>query len=268
METMELGQVSAAAAEVYEAFFVPALFAQFAGPVADAAAVGAGQAALDVACGTGVLARELRRRSGAEGRVVGLDRNAGMLAVARRSAPGIDWREGMAERLPFADDSFDAAVSQFGLMFFEDRRAALAEMWRVVRPGGRVAVAVWDAAEHSPGYARMIELVERLFDAKVAAALKAPFVLGDEGVLAAELAAAGIPGARIETVAGVARFPSIDDWMLTDVKGWTLADLIDDAGFARLQEAARRELGAFTTAEGSVSFAMPAHLAVARKPAA
>ena len=56
--------------------------------------------------------------------------------------------------------------------------------------------------------------------------------------------------------------------MHTDVKGWTLADLIDDAGFARLQEAARRELGAFTAAEGTVSFAMPAHLAVALKPAA
>ena len=150
METVELGQVSAAAAEVYEAFFVPALFAQFAGPVADAAALGAGQAVLDVACGTGVLARELRRRTGAEGRVVGLDRNAGMLAVARRSAPGIDWREGMAERLPFADGSFDAVVSQFGLMFFEDRRAALAEMWRVVRPGGRLAVAVWDAPNVRP----------------------------------------------------------------------------------------------------------------------
>ena len=62
---------------------------------------------------------------------------------------------------------------------------------------------------------------------------------------------------------GDGAFPSIDDWMLTDVKGWTLADLVDDAGFARLQEAAQRELGGFTTAEGSVSFAMPAHLAVA-----
>ena len=69
-------------------------------------------------------------------------------------------------------------------------------------------------------------------------------------------------------MAGVARFPSIDDWMLTDVKGWTLADLIDDAGFVRLQAAARRELGGFTAADGTVSFAMPAHLAVALKPAA
>ena len=104
--------------------------------MADAAAIGAGQAALDVACGTGVLARELRRRTGAEGRVAGLDRNAGMLAVARRSAPGIDWREGRAERLPFADGSFDAVVSQFGLMFFEDRRAALGRCGGWCGPAG------------------------------------------------------------------------------------------------------------------------------------
>jgi ubiquinone/menaquinone biosynthesis C-methylase UbiE len=97
---------------------------------------------LDVACGTGVVAREAARRVGPAGAVAGLDRNEGMLAVARRMAPGIAWRHGLAEALPFPDGAFDAVICQFGLMFFEDRGKALGEMWRALRPGGRLAVAV------------------------------------------------------------------------------------------------------------------------------
>src|SRR5262245_51467780 len=119
------GQVTQDAAEVYEAFFVPALFGAWAPRVADAAQLAAGQKVLDVACGTGVLAREAARRVLPGGAVTGLDRNDGMLAVARRAAPDIDWRLGKAEALPLADGAMDSVVSQFGLMFFEDRRAAL-----------------------------------------------------------------------------------------------------------------------------------------------
>lgn len=71
-----------------------------------------------------------------------------MLAVARQLEPAVDWREGFAESLPFPDESFDAVVSQFGLMFFTDRRQALREMLRVLVPGGRLAVAVWDSLEN------------------------------------------------------------------------------------------------------------------------
>ncbi len=135
-------QATRSPAEVYEEFFVPALFRQWASRVADAAGIEPGQQVIDVACGTGVLARTVADRVGAKGKVVGLDASAEMLAVARRKAPAIEWRQGRAEALPFASDSFDAAVSQFGLMFFEDRRAALQEMLWTVRRGGRLAVAV------------------------------------------------------------------------------------------------------------------------------
>jgi ubiquinone/menaquinone biosynthesis C-methylase UbiE len=85
------------AATAYEEFFVPALFQEWAPRVVVAAQLQPGQRALDVACGTGVLAREAAARVGAAGTVVGLDPNPGMLTVAKRRAPDVEWREGTAE---------------------------------------------------------------------------------------------------------------------------------------------------------------------------
>ena len=265
-QNLSEGQVTRSAADIYEEFFVPALFEEWAPRVCKAAALSPGNTVLDVACGTGVLAREAARSVQPEGKVTGLDRNEVMLTVARRVAPAIDWRQGRAEALPFPDGSFDAVVSQFGLMFFEDREGALKEMWRVLKPGGRLAVAVWDALEHSPGYSDMVTLLKRLFGDRVANELKAPFVLGDTKAFAALLEAAGISRAKIQTPHGTARFPSIESWVHTDVKGWTLADLIDDAQYRTLLKAAERDLKRYVKSDGTVSFAAPAHIATAVKP--
>jgi ubiquinone/menaquinone biosynthesis C-methylase UbiE len=265
MDDRERGQVIASAAEVYDEFFVPALFQAWAEPVCDAAGVGPGDHVLDVACGTGVVTRAVAARVGRAGRVVGLDVNAAMLTVARRKAPNLDLRLGRAESLPFEDGTFDAVTCQFALMFFEDRPAALAEMHRVLRPGGRLAVSVWDAADRTPGYAAVIALLERLFGPRVADALRAPFVLGDPSVLRALLVKAGITDASIETRAGVARFPSVGAWMHTDVKGWTLADMLDDGQFARLLGEAEEALRPFVSPDGTVSFPAPAHIVCAEK---
>ena len=99
--------------------------------VADAARLASTDRVLDVGCGTGVLARAAADRVAAAGQVTGLDRNDGMLAVARRLQPQIDWRQGDdAIQLPFADGSYDVVMSQFALMYFPDRLAALKEMVR------------------------------------------------------------------------------------------------------------------------------------------
>jgi SAM-dependent methyltransferase len=266
MDDTGTGQVTRSAAEIYEEFFVPALFRDWAPRVAEAARLSPGQAVLDVACGTGVLAREAAARVAPGGSTAALDRNEGMLAVARRTAPAIDWHLGKAESLPFGDGRFDAVVSQFGLMFFEDRIAALGEMWRVLRPGGRLAVAVWDALAHSPGYAAMVALLQRLFGDRIANELRAPFVLGEPGAFRSLLEAAGIAAAEIRTLDGTARFPSLEAWVRTDVKGWTLADLIDDAQYRRLQQEVQRELRAYVGPDRAVAFGAPAHIATARKP--
>lgn len=263
MSASETGQISRNAAEVYEEFFLPALFEQWADRVADAAGIQPGQRVLDVACGTGVLARAVAARVGPAGTVAGVDLNDGMLAVARRKAPTIEWTQGRAEALPLENDRFDAVVSQFGLMFFDDRHAALREMVRVLRPGGRLSVAVWDALERTPGYAAMTDLLLRLFGDDVANALRAPFVLGDPQLLQTLFAEAGIPQARVVTRDGTARFPSIRSWVYTDIKGWTLADALDDAQFELLLEEAERVLRPFVTADGTVAFSAPAHIVTA-----
>ena len=251
------GQVNADAARIYDGFFVPALFAEWAQPVCDAAEIGPGDRVIDVACGTGVAAREAAKRSG---KVTGIDRNSGMLAVAREQAPQIDWCEGRAEALPFDDGSFDAALCQFGLMFFEDQALALREMRRVIGRGGRAVVAVWDRVENSPGYAAMVDLIDRMFGNAAADALRAPFSLGDLGALNSLLQRAGWGEAAIKTRIGAASFASITEWVRMDVRGWTLADMIDDDQYEALVRAANAELTRFANSDGTVTFAAPGHI--------
>ncbi len=188
-DVVSSGQVIDSAAEVYERFFVPALFDQWPGCVLDAAGLSDGDDVLDVGCGTGILARAAARRLDGSGTVTGIDVNEGMLAVARRMAETVAWHSGRAERLPFADQSFDRVVSQFALMFFADRSAAVSEMARVARPGGTVVIATWATVDQSPGYAAMVELLDRLFGGETASALLAPFVLGTRDALAAVVGA-------------------------------------------------------------------------------
>ena len=260
MNDNERGQVNTRAAEVYEAFFLPALFQEWPPYVVQAAGLQPGHRVVDVACGTGVLTRAAAQRVAPTGSAVGVDINAGMLAVAKRQAPQVEWRQAPAEALPFDDQQFDAVVSQFGLMFFADRQQAIREMLRVLRSGGRLAVAVWDSLDNTPGYAAMTQLLQRLFGAEVARALYAPYNLGDRRELQAVFAAAGVPEVEIKTYTGTARFPSIRDWVYTDIKGWTLAEVLDDDQFELLQQAAERALQPFVTADGTVAFDSPAHL--------
>ncbi len=262
---IDTGQVNRSAADVYEEFFVPALFQRWAGPVAEAAEVKKDQHVLDVACGTGVLARELAARVGSAGKITGLDKNQGMLDVAGRKAPSIHWRQGEAESLPFADNSFDAVVSQFGLMFFEDRKQAIREMVRVLKRGRPLSVAVWDSLENTPGYAAASMLLDRLFGAAIAESLRSPYVLGDIAILRGLFDGVGLSNVSINTVDGVARFSSIEAWMHTDVRGWTLAGVLDDDQYDLLLKNAYESLQEFVLSDGRVEFRSPAHIVTAIK---
>ena len=257
------GQVAANAARVYEEFFVPALFQQWARRVTAAAEIAPGQRVLDVASGTGVLARTVRELVGSEGSVVVLDMNEAMLDVARRATPEVEWRTGKAEALPFPAGDFDAVVSQFGLMFFDDRAAALGEMRRVLRASGRVAVAVWAFIEESPGYAALAVLLADLLGEEAAESLRAPFAMGDPAAIAALFRDSALRDPTVWSESGTVTFPSMDEWMFTEIRGWTLAGTVDDAGFDRLLAEANSRLARFKQPDGTVRFDITALVATA-----
>lgn len=259
------GQVNKSAAQVYDEFFVPALFGTWPPQVIKAAGLNRGMSVLDVACGSGVLALEAERTVGPTGRVVGLDPNEGMLDVARGKTSNVVWQNAAAEALPYQDESFDSVISQFGLMFFADKPQAASEMWRVLRGRGRLVVAVWDALEQAPGYQAVTVLLSRLFGDDVADLLRAPYSLGDVDLLTTLFREATGADVEARRVPGSARYPSIRDWMHMDVWGWTLSDRIDDEQYEQLVKEAERELAPFVRTDGSVEFEHPALFVIATK---
>jgi SAM-dependent methyltransferase len=265
MAEPERWQVSTDAAEVYESCFVPAIFGAWAGPVADAAGITMGDRVLDIGCGTGVLAREALGRAGQEGRVVGLDLNEGMLSVAARTEPKIEWRPGDAAAVPFEDVSFDVVVSQFALMYFPDRVAALREMWRVLAPGGRLAIAAWAPIDRAPGFQILVDIAVRQSGREAANVLAAPFVLGDHAELAKLFVNSGIPAADVALHEGSIRFPSVAEFIRIEVKGSPLADLVSDDAMRSLAAESADALAEFVTASGEIVMPMDAHIVTASK---
>jgi SAM-dependent methyltransferase len=141
-------QLSAQAAERYERYVARYILGPWAPLLVDVARVDVGARVLDVACGTGVVARAAAERVGSGGRVIGVDLNAGMLAVARSlPAPvgaAIEWVECSALDLRLPDGALDVVLCQQGLQFFPDKALALREMRRVLARGGRVALSIWN----------------------------------------------------------------------------------------------------------------------------
>jgi len=199
MSQHEQWQLSGNAAEMYERYVVPYLLGPWAPGLVERAALQPGDCVLDVACGTGVVARLAAQKVGTTGRVTGLDLNPGMLAVARalRPLPGapITWVECSAVAMQLAHATFDVVLCQQGLQFFPDRSAALREMHRVLRPGGRLVLSVWKKA--SPYTTAMREVVERHIGPEAAARLSATTGLGDAEALHRLLVDAGFSDVHI-----------------------------------------------------------------------
>lgn len=250
------------AAWAYEELHVPALFQQWSAHVLDAARIEAGHRVLDIGCGTGVLARTAEVRVGPTGLVAGIDPDRGMLAVAEKLAPMIEWQQGTAESLPYPDQTFDAVVSQFGLMFFADRRQALREMCRVLIRGGTLAVAVWDRLENSAAYPLEVELLERLAGKRAADALRAPFVLGDTEELTMLFEDAGITSVSVATTHGTARFPGIRAMVEADLRGWLpiMGVTLTEKQIQTILAEAENALRQYVTTEGQIVFDSPAHI--------
>jgi SAM-dependent methyltransferase len=169
-------------------------------PLLDAVGVEAGTRLLDVGCGPGLSAAAAAVRGAVP---IGLDAAAGMVAVARARYPGIAFQEGDAERLPFADESFDGVVAGFVVNHLPRAERAVAEFARVLRPGGRVAVTVWDRPERMRLFGVLAEAVggaEGVRDPGLPSGGPDPFRFADEAMFMALLRGAGLDGVRVQAV--------------------------------------------------------------------
>jgi SAM-dependent methyltransferase len=260
----ETFQITAEQAEMYEATFVPAIFADWAPPLVEAAGIQPGQAVLDVACGTGIVARTAAAWVRPTGRVVGLDLNEAMLGVARRVRPDIEWHQGDAVSLPFPDGSFDVTLCQSALMFLPDPVRALSEMRRVTRSPGIVAVQVYDRLDSQPGYRPFIEVAALHAGAEATSLLGAYWVHGDLDALARLFEAAGLHIADTRTRMGIVRFGSIDEFVRTEIYSTPLAGRISEATFQQILDGARLALAPFGTPDGRVEIPIQGHIVTAK----
>jgi SAM-dependent methyltransferase len=260
----ETFEIPIEAAETYEAVFVPALFAEWAPLVADAAGVTTGQSVLDAACGTGVVAREVAARVGPGGRVVGVDRNEAMLTVARRVAPGLEWQRADVAELPFADGEFDAVLCQMALMFFPDRPAALGELGRVTAPDGAVVLAVPAAIGDQPAYRPFVEVAARHAGPEALSLLGTYWACGDVGDLRSWCEAGGLEVLDVRTHTGTARFGSPDELVATEVNGSPLAERISAEVYERIRVDTAVALAEFVTADGALPAPLVGHVVTAR----
>jgi ubiquinone/menaquinone biosynthesis C-methylase UbiE len=193
----------ASPADAYEQLYVPAFFAPLGNELLDRVRPSAGDRVLDVACGTGILARLIHARVGVPARLAGVDINPVMVARGQTLAPFGDFRRGDATALRFGDAEFDLVLCQHALMFFPDRAKALAEMRRVLAGGGRLGLSTWRPLDEQPMSEAFVSAGRRHFDAPRGL----PFSMGDAKQLQALIEAAGFVDVRVDTVEVTARFP-------------------------------------------------------------
>lgn len=174
----------------YDEIMVPRMFDPWADLLLDQLKLQSGQAVLDVACGPGTVTRNAAVRVGPSGQVTGCDLSPAMLDLARsknplRDSAPIEYLECPADSLRVLDDAFDVATCQQGLQFFPDRRAALAEMRRALRPGAQLGIAVWCAIEDCPPFAALKTALGQVLGSETAATYEAgPWGFSDPDSLA------------------------------------------------------------------------------------
>jgi ubiquinone/menaquinone biosynthesis C-methylase UbiE len=274
MSEQEQWQLDGGAPDLYQRHLVPAVTAMWAQDLCDRAALAPGERVLDVACGTGVVARVAAAHVGAGGRVAALDVNPRMLQVAR-SLPAvtgatIDWHEASVLALPFPAGAFDVVLCQLGLQFFPDRPAALAEIRRVLPPGGRLALNVFGPIEHNPATRALADALDRHLGPAASVAKRTEHALADTAQLRALVRRAGFTDVVIATATKQVRFASGVDYVRVQLAATPLASVMaahDGARRDRLVDAVTQDvcaaLAAYDGDEG-LGFPQEVHVVLAR----
>jgi ubiquinone/menaquinone biosynthesis C-methylase UbiE len=221
--------------EIYERELVGPLFRPFAEVLLDRVGLRDGDRLLDVACGTGIVARVAKARLGPRGHIVGVDSSPLMLAVARTAAPDLDWREGSAESLPVpSGEQFYVLTCQQGLQFFSDRVGAVREMHRVLEPEGRLAIATWRPIDEVP----LVRDLHRAAELHLGPVVDRRHAFGDQVALASLVTGAGFEDVVVETVSKTIQFADAPTFLFLNA----MALVGMSAGGTALSEDARVEL--------------------------
>lgn len=241
MSASEQWQMALDAAQRYECVVARHIFRPWATLLADAARLRHGERVLDLACGTGLVARVAAQRVGPDGRVTGVDLNPGMIAVARSlAAPEgarIEWLEGDALAIPLADASVDAVLCQQGLQFFPDQGLAFREMRRVLKRGGRLAVSVWNTA--GIYNSAVGEALKTFVDAQTASRFLASRKSPAREEMERSAIAAGFAEVDVRISRAQVRLPGLDRFTLEHLAATPVAPAI-----AGLDSETRRKIGA------------------------
>jgi ubiquinone/menaquinone biosynthesis C-methylase UbiE len=229
-------------ADAYERYIVPAWMGAWAQALVETGGVGPGSRVLDVACGTGIVARKAASLIGTAGTVAGVDASEAMLRGARRFAsrqerPAIAWHQGDVTCLPLDTAAYDVVLCQQGLQFFPDRPAALREMRRVMVLGGRLALSVWRALDRIPLFTVLADVLGRYFGSEATSVVYASSSLSDRETLRTLLRDAGFRDIHIRVEAMVARYPSLAEFLPGYLSVFPVA-----ADIAAMPEAARGEM--------------------------
>jgi ubiquinone/menaquinone biosynthesis C-methylase UbiE len=266
-------QLEGSAAELYQRYLVPAITTKWAENLVDRTLLRTGEAVLDVACGTGVVAR-LAAKKVAPGHVTGLDLNAGMLAVARRvsddGAP-IKWTEGSALDLPFPSNHFDVVLCQLGLQFFPDRPRALREMRRVLRESGRAALSVYSPIERTRGANAFVRALDEVLGPDASRIKRGEHSFANPTQLENLVRDAGFSAIDVQTAEQTIVFPSVLDYvrfqLLATPMTILLKDKSDPERHAIISSVASKMATLSTPAMlegGKFTFPQEAYVAVAR----
>jgi ubiquinone/menaquinone biosynthesis C-methylase UbiE len=232
MDDQERWQVDDDAAAAYQRFLVPAVTGPWAELLVERVALRAGERVLDVACGTGAVARLAAQRVGTAGHVTALDINSRMLEVGQSLPPvagaAIGWREASALAMPLPDATFDVVTCQLGLQFLPDQPAALREMRRVLSNTGRLALSVYGPIEHNPTTYALSESLDRRVRPGASLAKRTEHALADRDELHALVAEAGFEAIRISTEHITVALPSAAEYVRIQLTATPLARLFID----------------------------------------
>lgn len=265
-------QLETETARAYEEDLVPALFIPWAKRLVEQAGVRPGDQVLDVACGTGAVARNAAHAVGTKGSVVGVDLNEGMLEVAKEATrdvkPAIEYRQADAAALPFEDGRFDVVLCQQGFQFMPEKDTVLREMKRVLRPGGRLVFSVWRSLDHNPGWRILSDTLAQHVDPDAAETMASPFAGMDREKIREKLQATGFQDLQLRMESRDLRVPREIEFFRRHGDSSPFADqlsTLDDASWKRFNQALDDALADHMDDEARV-LPMQSHVVSAIKP--